>query len=176
MQQQKPSQATVLVNLFWAWNFLRSGTQWAPSAAVVQAYWWFLRKASQNLKLHQHFFQNSRKTALGMWMRVLWLSGQRSYIVGSWGIHTGPIKEHRRDTDFSFQEEGSWQNTAIKSNRYTTPCATAKIPSKSHVQERRYSVMRQDKWPNIQFHPTAGYGAGVWQSVRGQLTSMFCTM
>lgn len=50
-QQQKPSQAMVLVNPFWAWDFLRSGTldsQWA----AVQAYWWFLRKASQNLKLH----------------------------------------------------------------------------------------------------------------------------
>lgn len=51
-QQQKPSQATALVNPFWAWDFLRSGTQWTPSAAVVQAYWWFLKETSQNLKLH----------------------------------------------------------------------------------------------------------------------------
>lgn len=70
-----------------------------------------------------------------MWMRVLRLSGQRSYIGGSRGIYTGPVREHTRDTDFSFQEEGSWQNTAIKSNRYIILCATAKIPRKPHVQE-----------------------------------------
>lgn len=70
-----------------------------------------------------------------MWMWVLWLAGQRSCVVGSWGIYTGPVREHTRDTNFSFQEEGNWQNTVIKSHRYIIPCATAKIPRKPHVQE-----------------------------------------
>jgi len=76
-----------------------------------------------------------KKAALDMWMRVLWLARQRFYVVGSWGIYTGPVKEQTRDTDFRFQEEGNWQNTAIRSNSYITACATEKIPHKPHVQE-----------------------------------------